>query len=49
MFQRMGRARQTIPVPIQELVNNHPMTSLTARTETELCDEFISFARVIFI
>ncbi|MGX2950463.1 LutC/YkgG family protein [Ursidibacter sp. B-7004-1] len=47
LAERMGRPRQTVPAPMPELVNNHPMTRLTDRTQTVLCDEFISFARVM--
>ncbi|KAE9534252.1 LutC/YkgG family protein [Ursidibacter arcticus] len=47
LAERMGRPRQTVPAPMPELVNNHPMTRLTDRTQTELCDEFINFARVM--
>lgn len=47
LAERMGRPRQTVPAPMPELVNNHPTTRLTDRTQTVLCDEFISFARVM--
>ena len=47
LAERMGRPRQTVPAPMPELVNNHPMTRLTDRTQTEVCDEFINFARVM--
>ncbi|MGX2973918.1 LutC/YkgG family protein [Ursidibacter arcticus] len=47
LAERMGRPRQTVPAPMPELVNNHPMTRLTDRSQTELCDEFINFARVM--
>ncbi|MGX2969939.1 LutC/YkgG family protein [Ursidibacter sp. B-7004-1] len=47
LAERMGRPRQTVPAPMPELVNNHPTTRLTDRTQTVLCDEFINFARVM--
>lgn len=47
LAERMGRPRQTVPAPMPELVNNHPTTRLTDRSQEQLCNEFIDFARVM--
>ena len=47
LAERMGRSRQTVPAPMPELVNNHPTTRLTDRSQEQLCNEFIDFARVM--
>ncbi|EIJ71158.1 MULTISPECIES: LutC/YkgG family protein [Pasteurellaceae] len=43
----MGRPLQTIPEPMPKLVNDHAITRLTNRSQAQLCQEFIDFARVM--
>ncbi|WP_458118568.1 lactate utilization protein C [Mannheimia haemolytica] len=47
LAQRMGRPRQNVPEPIPVLENNHAITRLTDRSQPQLCQEFIDFARVM--
>ncbi|HDL5699760.1 TPA: LutC/YkgG family protein [Mannheimia haemolytica] len=47
LAQRMGRPRQNVPEPMPVLENNHAITRLTDRTQPQLCQEFIDFARVM--
>lgn len=47
LAERMGRPRQTVPAPMPKLVNNHPTTRLTDRSQAQLCNEFIDFSRVM--
>ncbi|MDO4698096.1 MAG: lactate utilization protein C [Pasteurellaceae bacterium] len=47
LAERMGRPRQTVPEPMPTLVNNHPTTRLTDRTQEQLCNEFVDFSRVM--
>ncbi|OOH91786.1 lactate utilization protein C [Pasteurellaceae bacterium 15-036681] len=47
LAERMGRPRQTVPEPMPELVNDHPTTRLTDRTQEQLVKEFIDFSRVM--
>lgn len=47
LAQRMGRPRETVPAPMPEWVNDYPTTRLTNLSQSELCDEFINFARVM--
>lgn len=47
LAERMGRPRQTEPAPMPKLVNDHPTTRLTDRTQEQLCNEFIDFSRVM--
>ncbi|HGO5856129.1 TPA: lactate utilization protein C [Mannheimia haemolytica] len=47
LAQRMGRPRQNVPEPMPVLENNHAITRLTDRSQPQLCQEFIDFARVM--
>lgn len=47
LAQRMGRPRETVPAPTPEWVNDYPATRLTDLSQSQLCDEFISFARIM--
>ncbi|MCK3656378.1 lactate utilization protein B/C [Pasteurellaceae bacterium Macca] len=47
LAQRMGKELQTVPAPMPELVNQYPTTRLTDRTQEQLCEEFVNFARVM--
>lgn len=47
LAERMGRPLQTVPEAMPKLVNDHAITRLTDRTQEQLCQEFIDFARVM--
>ena len=47
LAERMCRPRQTVPEPMPELVNNHPTTRLTDRSQEQLVKEFVDFSRVM--
>ncbi|OOR99350.1 lactate utilization protein C [Haemophilus paracuniculus] len=49
LAERMGRPRQLVPEPMPTLVNNHPTTRLTDRSQAQLCQEFIDFAKVMLV
>lgn len=49
LAERMGRTRQTVPEPMPELVNHHPTTRLTDRTQAQLAQEFMDFAKVMMV
>ncbi|MDO9986280.1 lactate utilization protein C [Glaesserella parasuis] len=47
LAERMGRPRQLVPEPMPKLVNDYPTTRLTDRTQAQLVEEFVSFAKVM--
>lgn len=47
LAEKMGKVRQLEPAPMPELVNNYPQTRLTDRSQEQLCNEFMDFARVM--
>lgn len=47
LAERMGRPRQLEPEPMPKLVNDYPTTRLTDRTQAQLVEEFVSFAKVM--
>lgn len=47
LAEKMGKARQLEPAPMPEWVNDYPQTRLTDRSQAQLCNEFIDFARVM--
>lgn len=49
LAEKMGRPRQLVPEPMPTLVNNHPTTRLTDRSQAQLCQEFIDFAKVMLV
>ena len=49
LAQRMGRERQTVPEPMPKLVNDYPTTRLTDRSQAQLAQEFIDFAKVMMV
>ena len=46
---KMGRARKLVPDQMEEQVNHHPTTRLTHLSQNELCNEFMSFAKVLLV
>lgn len=50
LAQKMGRsAPKTVADPMPALVNDYPTTRLTDRSQAELCQEFIDFAKVMAV
>lgn len=49
LAQRMGRERQTVPEPMPKLVNDYPTTRLTDRSQAQLAQEFMDFAKVMMV
>ena len=46
---KMGRERKLVPDQMEAPVNDHPTTRLTHLSQQELCNEFISFAKVLLV
>ncbi|OOF58709.1 LutC/YkgG family protein [Rodentibacter genomosp. 2] len=49
LANKMGRARQLEPTPMEEPLNDYPLTRLTHLSQSELCDEFMNFAKVLLV
>ncbi|NBH75965.1 LutC/YkgG family protein [Rodentibacter pneumotropicus] len=49
LANKMGRARQLEPTSMEEPLNDYPLTRLTHLSQSELCDEFINFAKVLLV
>lgn len=52
LAQKMGRENgqfKRVPAQMETPVNEHPTTRLTHLSQTELCDEFMSFAKVLLV
>lgn len=50
LAQKMGRNEvKKVADPMPALVNNHPTTRLTDRSQAQLCQEFIDFAKVMMV
>lgn len=49
LAQRMGRPRQTEAEPMPPPVNNYAATRLTELTQTERCQAFMDFAKVMMV
>ncbi|AKO31045.1 lactate utilization protein B/C [[Haemophilus] ducreyi] len=49
LAQCMGRERKLVPDQMETPVNDHPSTRLTDLSQTELCNAFINFAKVLLV
>lgn len=49
LAERMGRTLHTVPDPMPKLVNDYPTTRLTDRTQAQLAQEFMDFAKVMMV